>query len=187
MRNFHKIGEGWAVLPLLHAVQRHSELWNAQTFRTKFPNTPHADADDIWLRFTDEENCKSVGNVIGDQFPVWQPAARIIWTYAKPLVLDLMRGVEAYELGRVLVTRLAPGKRILPHADKDGEYVQEPDRARYHIVLQGLPGSLYTTGNETVQMKTGDVWWFNAHEVHEVMNNSVDDRIHLLVDVRTMP
>lgn len=186
MRNFLKIAEGVDVMPLLHQVKRNEALWNENKFRTEFPNTPHIDVDDIWVRFSSPDNCKDVGTIIGDGSPVWYPSALLL-TEVQPLVLNLMRRVEAYELGRVLVTRIAPGGQILPHADKDGSYVHDIDRARYHIVLQGLPGSLYTTGDETVCMRTGEVWWFNALEVHHIENNSVDDRIHLLVDVRTWP
>jgi hypothetical protein len=34
-------------------------------------------------------------------------------------------------------------------------------------------------------MLTGTAWWFQHREVHAVENNSADDRVHLLVDVRT--
>lgn len=186
MRNFHKLAEGVQVVQLHHAIIRQPELWNQNTFRTTFPNTPHVDVDDIWLRFSNAAKCDTVGNVIGDDKPIWHPAAYKL-PQIKPIILALMNDVGAYELGRVLITRVRPGGRILRHADKDGAYVQEADRARYHIVIQGLPGSLYMTGNETVCMRTGEVWWFNAHEEHEVANNSTDDRIHLLVDVRTFP
>jgi quercetin dioxygenase-like cupin family protein len=33
-------------------------------------------------------------------------------------------------------------------------------------------------------METGSAWWFNAHKCHWVVNDSADDRIHMLVDVR---
>jgi hypothetical protein len=33
-------------------------------------------------------------------------------------------------------------------------------------------------------MRTGEVWWFNNAIEHEVVNNSADDRIHLIVDIR---
>lgn len=186
MRQFHRIAQNIDVLPLLHSIQRKPFLWNQNRFRTTFPNTPHVDVDDIMLRFSDTEKCTTTDNVIGDEFPVFHMA----WFHlpeVKPIILDLMRWTKAYQLDRVLISRVRPGGRILPHADNDGSYVNTDDRARYHVVLQGLPGSLYTTGNETVQMLTGEVWWFNAHEIHHIENNSADDRIHLLVDVRTMP
>jgi len=186
MMNFYRLAEGVDVVPLMHAVARQPDLWNANTFRTTFPNTPHGDVDDIWLRFSDPAKCSTVGTVIGDDTPVWHDAAKRL-PQAKPIILDLMRRVDAYELGRVLITKLRPGGRILPHADTDGSYVNTNDRFRYHVVLQGLPGSLYRTGNETVCMRTGEVWWFNPTLEHEILNNSVDDRVHLLVDVRIYP
>ena len=185
MKYFHKIAEGIDVMPLLHAVVRQPELFNTNRFRTTFPNTPHVDVDDILIRFSDTDKCPTTGHVIGDENLIWHPAYEKL-PQAKPIILDLMRRVEAYALDRVLISKIRPGGRVLPHADKDGDYVQHKDRARYHIVLQGLPGSLYTTGDETVCMRTGEAWWFNAWEVHHVQNNSADDRIHLLVDVRTL-
>lgn len=184
MRNFHQIAENVAVLKLAHQLARNGHLWNAQRFRTEFPSTPHVDVDDIWLRFSDPEKCTTTTQVIGDDKPVWHPAADVL-TEAKPIVLDLMRFLNAYELGRLLITRIPPGGKILPHRDDAGEYVSMKDVARYHVVLQGLPGSLFRCGDETVCMQTGTIWWFNAFEEHEVLNNSKDDRIHMLVDVRT--
>ena len=58
------------------------------------------------------------------------------------------------------------------------------DGMRFHVVLHGLPGSLYKCGDEVVCMRTGEVWWFQHREVHSVENNSSDTRIHLLVDLR---
>lgn len=197
MRNFHRIAENVNVMPLLHQVVRHKELWNQNTFRTTFPNTPHVDVDDIWLRFSDPVKCSTTTKVIGDDSPIWYPAARVL-TESRDIILNLMRATNAYELGRVLISRVRPGGVILPHRDSEGEYVLTPDIARYHVILQGLPGSLYTCGEpdsegnasldvETVQMLTGEVWWFDAHKLHHIQNNSADDRIHLLVDVRTWP
>jgi len=123
---------------------------------------------------------------MADGASVWHPAAAEL-PQTKPLILNLMRFAEAYELNRVVITRLAPGRRILPHADDQGAYVHDPHRQRVHVVLQGLPGSLYRTGDETVQMLTGEVWWFNPLLEHEVQNNSADDRIHMLVDMRCWP
>lgn len=176
------------VATLAHSITRRQDLFNQNTFRTTFPNTPHVDVDDIWIRFSDPNKCTTTTKVIGDDKPIWYPAAQDL-PECKPLIRGLMHQVGAYELGRVLISRIKPGGRILAHRDNDGEYVLTPDIARYHIVLQGLPGSLYHCGEEgeleTVNMQTGEIWWFDAHKMHWVENNSADDRIHLLVDVRT--
>ncbi len=172
-------------MPLLHAVHRHPELWNADRFRTTYPGTPHSQIDDILIRFSDPTVCNTASTVIGDDKPIWHPAASILpW---KPIVLDLMRRVEAVQLDRLLITRLAPGGRITPHADDQGNYVNDPCRERYHVVLQGLAGSLYFNGDEVVTMRSGDVWIFDPLLVHSIQNNSEDDRIHMLVDLCLAP
>ena len=187
MRHFLKIASGVDVLPLLLSVQRQQFLFNEKRYRTTFENTPHGEVEDIWLRFSDDTIAQGdTAAVMADGNSVWHPAATAL-PLAKPIVLDLMRRVDAYALDRLLITRLAPGKRILPHADDQGDYVHDPQRVRFHVVLQGLPGSLYRTGDETVTMLSGEVWWFNPLVEHEVVNNSADDRVHALVDLRTWP
>jgi hypothetical protein len=186
MRYFQQIAGGVDTMPMLLALQRHPELWNADTFRTTYPGTPHSEVDDILLRYTGPSAGRSVDTVIEDDKPVWLPAARLLpW---RPIVLDLMRRVEAYQLDRLLITRLRPGARIAPHADNVGEYAARNDeRARFHVALLGLPGSLYHNGDECVCMTTGSVWTFTPREVHAVENNSADDRIHLIMDVCLAP
>lgn len=185
MKNFYRVAQGADVMPVMNALMMAEGLWNQNTFRTTYQNTPHINVDDIWLRFSDVSkigDATDLSKVVNDNGAVWYPAGRAL--PVKPLVLDLMRRVNAYELGRLLITRIRPGGRILPHADVDGSYVYLGDIARYHVVLQGMPGSLFKCGGETVCMQTGDVWWFNAHQVHEVVNNSQDDRVHMLIDLR---
>ena len=188
MRHFQQIAAGVDVGPLLHAIHRQPALWNAQRFRTTFADTPHGEVDDILLRFSDPSIARDgdTAAVMADGNCVWHPAAASL-PQARPIILDLMRRTEAYALDRVVITRLRPGGRILPHADNEGAYVHDPHRSRYHVVLQGLPGSLYNCGDETVTMLSGTVWLFDALTLHEVINNSADDRIHLLVDLRIMP
>lgn len=186
MNNFQPIASGVNVLPLLHAIQRRPELWDAHKWRTTYAGTPHADVSDIWLRFADVSATSDTSNlapVIQDTKPVWYPAYQEL-PQIRPILFDLMRRLEAYELGRVLITKLKPGGRILRHSDAVGAYTDQKDGSRYHVVLQGLPGSLFHAGDETVCMRSGEVWWFNHLAEHAVENNSQDDRIHLLIDTR---
>jgi hypothetical protein len=185
MKNFQIIAQNVDVLPLQFAIYRHPELWNADRFRTTYPHSPHGEVDDILIRFSDPAVCNTVDTVIGDDRPIWHPAAFILpW---QPIVLDLMRRMNAFQLDRLMVTRLRPGARIAPHADNHGDYVHAPDRARFHVAIQGLPGSLYHNGEETVTMRTGEVWTFNPLLIHSVENNSADDRLSLIVDLCIAP
>jgi len=186
VRYFQKIAEGVDTVPVLSALQRHPELWNAKRFRTTFENTPHGSVDDIWIRFSDDSKTTDTASVMADGDCVWHDAIKVL-PQVRGIILDVMRRMEAYAVDRVIITRLAPGKTILPHADNEGTYVHDPDRHRYHVVLQGLPGSLYRTGDEIVCMRTGEVYWFDALTEHSVVNNSSDDRIHMLIDLRIMP
>ena len=81
-----------------------------------------------------------------------------------------------------MVNKLRPGGKIYPHADtlEHAEYWD-----RYHFVLQSGPGCNFRCGDEMVNMQTGGVYWFQNAIEHEVINNSSDDRIHMIVDIRT--
>jgi hypothetical protein len=189
MRNFQLIAQNIDVIPVLMALQQHPHLWGRNKFRTTYTGTPHGNVDDIWLRFSAPEktgNPDELQGVLEDVEPVFYQAWHDL-PQVRPIVFDLMRRMEAFSLGRVLITRLRPGGRIAPHADIDGEYVGRDDGMRFHVVLQGLPGSLYRCGDEVVQMLSGTAWWFQHREVHAVENGSADDRIHLLVDMRVPP
>lgn len=189
MRNFHKMASGLSMDAIMAELTRKPELWNRHGYRKEYPGTPHGQVDDIWLRYSDDGKVADTSNtaaVQNDPGAVWHDEALELQS-VKPLVLNLMRSVEAWTLERLMISRLRPGGQILPHADNTGVYVNQGNIARYHLVLQGLPGSLYRCGDETVQMLTGEVWWFNAWLEHEVINNSVDDRIHLMADVKFWP
>lgn len=184
MRHFLRIAKDIDVLPFHQALLRHPDLWNQDNFRTTYKDTPHGDVDDILLRYSPtDKDPTDTSSVQNDHGASWYPAAATL-PEARPLVLNLMAYLGGYELARLLVSRLKPGGVILPHADAVGDYVHLGDIARYHIVIQGLPGSVFRCANEEVQMVTGEIWWFDAHETHEIINNSADDRIHLMADFR---
>ncbi len=181
MRNFLKLAQNVLVLPLLHAVQRQPELWNQDDLRTHYPNSPHLAADDIWLRFNDRAAWQDhpvavMENLDSVSYPAWDKL-----TQAHTIIFDLMRTVQATRLGRVMITRLAPGDSIIPHAD-GGAYAAYYER--YHVFLQNLPGSNFRAGDDVICPQAGDVYWFNRLVEHEVTNRAVDDRITMIVDLR---
>lgn len=190
MRNFVKLAEGIDVVPVQLTLAQ-TALWNQHTLRTATEGSPHRELDDIWLRMSDLEKCRQAGaaGAFVDHresinYPGWHELPQI-----RKLVMALFMSVEGERLGRVLISRLPPGRRILPHKDIGADltkyYDSEPYYSRFHLCVQGLPGSIFNCEDESVQMRTGEAWWFRNDLEHEVINNSADDRIHVVIDVRT--
>jgi hypothetical protein len=190
MRNFLKLTSGADVVPLLAAIHRLEKshgIWREDTYLRDYPQGPFEDVESIILRFpprsvheTEKAMAEHLANF--DQHEnVDQPA--YAWLpEARPLVFGLMTLVRGERLGRVMINKLRPGGRIFPHADTPA-HAQYWDR--HHIVLQSAPGSMFRAGDEQVEMRPGDVWWFDNSAEHEVVNNSTVDRIHMIVDIRT--
>ncbi len=184
MRNFQLIATNVDVIPTLNALACHSDLWDQERLRTTHPLTPHHQVSDIILRFNDLKLYRASGDVsdILDEHESINHPAMFMLPQVRPILFDLMRRVEGERLGRVIITRMAPGTAIDPHID-GGEHAAYYDR--YHVTLQNNPGSTFICGQESVYMTAGQVWWFNNAITHSVVNNSVDDRITLIVDIRT--
>lgn len=180
MRNFFRVCQGLQINQLMTALARQPELWNQQTLRTNHPQTAHGEVDDIWLRFQDISKLDLTA-VVDEHESINYPAMALL-PQARDIIFPLMALVQGERLGRVLITRLAPGKRIAPHVD-GGTHAAYYDR--YHVALQVHPGVLFRCGDETPAMQTGDVWWFDNSKEHEVVNNSAEDRITLIIDIRT--
>lgn len=180
MRHFLKIGEGVDTFPLLHALSLKPELWNAFPLRSTFPDSPHAQAEDILLWFNDvdlERPEKVINDIAVISYPAWRELPQV-----RSLVFDLMRRVEGVQLGRVMLTKLAPGKCITPHTDQGA-----PARLfrRYQVAIQSSPGSIFQIGDERVNFRTGEAWWIDNRTEHSVQNNSAEDRIALIIDIRS--
>lgn len=180
MRYFHKIASEMNVAPLLAAIARQPELWNTNRVRTSHYNSAHSEASDIILRFNNTEN-KEYLEVLNDLEAIDYPAFDKL-PQVRPLIFDLMRFVEGNRLGRVVITKLVPGAKIKPHCDEglSSEYYD-----RYHITLQNEEDSIFRAGDESVYMTPGDIYLFNNRVEHEVTNNSGEDRISLIIDIRS--
>lgn len=189
MNNFQRITGGIDVMQLLLAIKRRPELWKEDTYLRDYPQGPFKQIESIMLRFPvrsvheTEEALKDHVNAAGyDQHEnVDYPAYKLL-PEARPIIMNLMAYVGGERLGRVMINKIAPGGVIYPHADTPAhaDYY-----SRFHIVLQSQPGVVFRCGDEHVYMGTGEIYWFNNKLEHEVINNSADDRIHMIVDVRT--
>lgn len=193
MKNFQKITEGVDVSGLRLALASQPELWNEYTVRTAHPQSVHRVVDDIILRYNpfdsgDDYVDKVCASVHVVDYPAWYKLPQ-----AYPFIYGLAQRVGCLHLGRVMLTRLAPGIQIPPHSDVIEPAIKAfPLRPRpwdyynrYHIVVDSAPGVEFTCGDEVVYMAPGEVWWFNNRLVHSVVNNSAEDRVHLIIDIRS--
>ena len=176
MENFFRLTKGFNPAPLLVAISRQPELWDQNTLRTKHEKTAHSQVSDIWLMFN-ELGDGVANDIIVKPYPAFKELPQ-----ARPIIFDLMRLVEGVTLGRVIITRLPPGKKISPHVDGGAPATYF---SRYQVALQSLPGALFTIGDETVNFESGEVWLIDNKKEHSVTNNSRDDRIVMIVDIRS--
>lgn len=179
MRNFLKIAEGADVTPLRHAIQTNPDLWDKNTLRTAHPESPHTAVSDMWVFFNAVDPLNPSATIDAVQTFPYEAWSRL--PQLRPLVFDILRRVEGTQLGRVLITRLPPGKEIPLHVD---EGAPATFFTRYHLAVQNRPGSLFRIEDEVVQMKPGELWLVNNCAEHGVVNNSDDDRIVLILDIR---
>lgn len=187
MKNFMRISAGVDINPLLLAVKRRPDLWKEDTYLRDYPQGPFKQIESIMLRFPTksvhetEAELQSHLSTYDQHENIDYPAYKLL-TDARPLVMNLFRYVEGERLGRVMINKIAPGGVIFPHVDTKShtDYY-----SRFHIVLQSQPGVVFRAGDEQVYMSTSEVWWFDNSQEHEVINNSTDDRIHMIIDIRT--
>lgn len=177
MKNILPILSGVNVMPLVLALQRNPQLWDQHTTRTADPTSPHHGLSDIWVRYGD--------NVTDAEKPhdsVWYPAYREL-PQVREIVFDLMRFVEGERLGGVLITRIPPGAMCKAHVDDYGWHPKHYDK--YAVQLKGNAQQAFHFDGESFAARPGDVYWFNNQEKHWVTNESSEDRITMIVCIRS--
>lgn len=111
-----------------------------------------ADGDD-WEDLPVLERCSAIKSIF-DQFKCPIKAARLM--------------------------RLKAGAEIKPH--RDHELSIEFGEARLHVPIHTSDAVSFIVDNKTIPMRAGELWYFNADQVHEVYNRGIEDRINLVID-----
>jgi hypothetical protein len=176
------LGQSPDVTPLRIALQLQPELWNTQAER-KTDGSPHQATSDIWLRYNDLAVLAAEGyeKFTAQHDSVWHPAIRFL-PQARQLIFWLMTRCEATRLGGVLITKIPPGGRVLPHVDAG--WHPEYYNMKTYIPLQANPLCVNRVEDEHVTMAEGEAWYFDNTKEHEVVNDGTDDRITLIVCMR---
>lgn len=185
MQNFLKIAD-LDTLPLLLAIKRNSDLWKEDTFLRDYPQGPFGQVETIMLRFPQkrvlelEADLERYKESVEQHFCVDYPPYKVL-TDARPLIMWLASRASAEQIGRCMINKVKPGGVIVAHTDTKAH---TDFYSRYHICLESNEDSMLRAGDEYVNMRPGEVWWFDNSQEHEVWNRGKTDRIHLIVDLR---
>lgn len=182
MQNFQQLFRGIDPAPALAEIDAHPELWGADPERTAAPNSPHAQSQDIFLRFRPRRELHEPADFGAPHFAEFWPAWSLL-PALHPIVFNLMRQVSAVYLGGCMLTRIPGGAAILPHHD-DGWHAQFMNRKAY-VILRANAACINFCGDEVVVMEPGTAWLFRNDIEHSVENRGQTDRIAMIITMRT--
>jgi hypothetical protein len=180
--NFSKLDLKVDPLPLQRALKINSHLFGEFDMRAQ-GDSPHREMTDIWVRFNDIRPYLQKGSMEGftdKHLSVWYPAYYEL-PETKKLIFDVMEAVEGEQLGGVLITKLPPGGKIYPHSD-DGWHAAYYNK--YYIPIENYEGATFNFEDGTIKPKLGEVYQFDNTQKHWCMNESIGDRIAMVVCVR---
>jgi len=177
MKSFIKIDEGLHVDGLVGSLNSNPQLWDENPQRRNYPNSPHAEMTDIWVRFG-KGDFKELSNQHDSE---WYPSAEFL-PDAKAIAFRLMGKVNGERLGGVLITRLPAGGKISPHIDKGwhaGYY------EKFYVALTSPRGSVFGFESGDIISNPGDCYLFRNDRLHWVNNPSNEERLTMIVCIKT--
>jgi hypothetical protein len=103
------------------------------------------------------------------------------YLHACPQIKTILNSFNC-TLDAVRLMRLGPGSEIREHRDHD--LSAEFGSARLHLPLSTSSHVEFRVNGLAVDMKPGECWYLRLSDPHAVFNRGIEDRIHLVVDVR---
>lgn len=183
VKSHFKIADGIDVSKLKRELLRQPALWGINKQRL-VDTSPHKDTTDIWVRFNKDIPEYGTGDWArtGDEHDSqWYPSYYFL-PAVKDIIFKVMSLVEGERLGTVLITKTPPGAKVHPHTDM-GWHAEYYDK--YYIPIQNKDGAVFGFPDGNIEPKEGDVWWFDNSITHWVDNNSNEDRLSLIVCIRS--
>lgn len=154
-------------------------VWDRYRWRTDHPQSPHREVSDIWMRYNAIEHLGPRFNE--EHTAVWYPIAEQL-PYTKRLAEEMFATVSGVQLGGVLVTKIPAGRQVYPHVDRGWHagYYQ-----KFAIQIAGHKDQAFCFENESLSALSGEAYEFRNDVPHWVVNPSPEDRITLIVCVRS--
>ena len=182
----HKVLDESSQMSILDEVADNSSLFGKNPIRTSYEGSAHAEVSDILLRgpmsYDDMQNKKAptfANESLHIALDCYDYPDYKLFKVTRDHVIDLYRLLNVMEMGRVLITGLNPSRVIYPHTDEGPvpKYYR-----RFHYVIQDGGCDMFTIGNQSQEMKTGQLWEVDVKQTHACMNLGTRSRIHLIMD-----
>lgn len=179
MKPFSKIYSGIDVRAAQKELHDHKFLFGEFNAR-KESGPVHAQMDDIWLRYGDIHAMVESGDyskIAEEHDAIWLQYL----PECKKICFEVMNLVNGERLGGVLITRILPGGKILPHSDSGwhAEYY-----SKVFIPIENEKGAVLGFESGNIDPKIGDAWMFDNSFTHWVVNDSDKERIAMIICIK---
>jgi len=179
MKPFSKIYSGINIEAAQRELYENSHLFGEFNAR-KLSGPVHAQMDDIWLRYGDIKTMAQTGDyskIAEEHDAIWLKDL----PECKKICFEVMKLVDGERLGGVLITRLPPGGKILPHSDSGwhAEYY-----SKVYVPIENEEGAVFGFEHGYIKPNVGDAWMFDNSFSHWVMNFSKKDRIAMIICIK---
>jgi Aspartyl/Asparaginyl beta-hydroxylase len=163
------------VEPAFKALSK-SIRWNAHQYRTNDPASPHREVSDIYARYApltwqEPQPFKAEWYAYPELTAVLKPLAAAVYDY-----------VDGIELGGVLITKIPAGKQVYPHVDHG---YHATTFTKVCVCIRANEEQSFNFEGQSLRTKTGTCFFFDNSYSHWVLNPSTEDRISMIVCVRT--
>ena len=156
-----------------------SDRWDEHKLRTL--QYVHSDVSDIWVRFCEWQDENSLEQFNKPHESVWYPIVDEI-PELKEIVSEVVARAGDVDLGGVLITKIKPGGKVLPH--KDAGWHAEHYNVKHGVQLAGNDQQVFGFEDSCLSPETGEVFRFDNSRIHWVLNNSEVERMTMIICMR---
>ena len=164
-----------------HASALPEDVWAQEASRQKkFP--AHIDTQTIWMIYdADFRHLNPTRHAMMDACQAYmEPVMGVVREHYAEGVPRVPNAPDqpGYFI-RIIMTRLNAGGAIKPHVD--GGYSLKRCH-RIHAPLITNEKCMFTTGDTTLHMRAGELWEINNRQLHGVVNDGDEPRVHMILD-----
>lgn len=171
--NFKLINK-YDVSNLIDIVSSFDTEWKLDTSRQKQKYGAHQNTNTYYIKSLPS------GWKYGDKLNVFPLANNVNILKIVNMICDDLESIHNGKCSLAMIVKLLPNSDIRPHQD-DTEYLGLA--RRHHIALKTNANVFFHVDSEKINMNVGECWEINNNKIHFVENNSIEDRIHLIIDI----